>query len=65
MHLTENWRLKGPRYNLTTTRNTETQELTFPPRKIATRELDVFEFEAREEEAQRESEASVSEGLPQ
>ena len=65
MHLTENWRLKGPRYSLTTTRNKETQELTFPPRHVATREMDVFKFDEQDEETQHEPEVRVSEGLPQ
>ena len=64
MHLTENWRLKGPRYTLTTTRDEETQEVTFPPRHVATREIEVYEFDADEEEPpEPEFEARVAEAF--
>jgi len=68
MHLTENWRLKGQRYTLTTTRNNETQEITFPPRHVARRELDVYTFDEQEVEVEvreNESESVAPEGLAQ
>jgi hypothetical protein len=65
MHLTENWRLKGQRYALMTNRNTETQEITFPPRHVATREMDVFKFDENEAEEQRKPEAAVVESVAQ
>jgi len=62
MYLTENWRLKGPRYLLTTTRNRETQQVTFPPRKVAIRELDLYKFDLRAEK-ERKIEEGVAEAI--
>jgi hypothetical protein len=64
MHLTENWRLKGQRYALMTNRNTETQEITFPPRHVATREMDVFKFDENEVD-EHEPKVIVVEGVAQ
>jgi hypothetical protein len=44
MYLTENWRLKAQRYILTGNRTPETQEVTFPPRPVAPRVVEAYDF---------------------
>jgi hypothetical protein len=46
MYLTETWRLKDQRYQLIGQVAQDTQELTFPPRPAAVREVPSYEFEA-------------------
>ena len=48
MYLTENWRLKRQRYNLNGSELPETKELTFPPRSVTPRDVEVYDFEAQD-----------------
>lgn len=45
MYLTETWRLKDQRYQLIGQVAQDTQELTFPPRPNAVREVESYDFD--------------------
>lgn len=49
MRVTEHWRLNDQRYELRGTRNPETQEINFPPRPVAVRQLEAYNFHQKDD----------------
>lgn len=61
MYLTETWRLKDQRYQLIGQVAQDTQELTFPPRPHAVREVESYDFELPTQEVAQEEALALHE----